>query len=67
MLSTLDLDTVRTFLKTCKSEINKRNCYFIGYRKININGKIISAKQALIDIGKKKKKRYMEAYLSFGS
>lgn len=51
MLSTLDLDTVNSFLKTCKNEIQKRNCYFVGYRKININGKIISAKQALIDIG----------------
>ena len=56
MLSTLDLDTVNSFLKTCKNEIEKRNCYFVGYRKININGKIISAKQALIDIGIMKEK-----------
>ena len=56
MLSTLDLDTVNSFLKTCKNEIKKRNCYFVGYRKININGKIISAKQALIDIGIMKEK-----------
>lgn len=56
MLSTLDLDTIDSFLKTCKNEIKKRNCYFVGYRKININGKIISAKQALIDIGIMKEK-----------
>ena len=51
MLSTLDIDAVNSFLKTCKREIEKRNCYFAGYRTININGKKISAKQALIDIG----------------
>ena len=51
MLSTLDIDAVNSFLKTCKKEIKKRNCYFAGYRTIDINGKKISAKQALIDIG----------------
>lgn len=51
MLSTLDIDAVNSFLKTCKREIEKRNCYFAGYRTIDINGKKISAKQALIDIG----------------
>lgn len=51
MLSTLDIDAVNSFLKVCKREIEKRNCYFAGYRTININGKKISAKQALIDIG----------------
>lgn len=51
MLSALDIDAVNTFLKICKREIQKRNCYFAGYRTININGKKISAKQALIDIG----------------
>lgn len=56
MLSTLDLDTINSFLKTCKNEIDKRNCYFVGYRKISINGKVISAKQALIDIGIMKEK-----------
>lgn len=56
MLNTLDLYTVNLFLKTCKNEIDKRNCYFVGYRKININGKVISAKQALIDIGIMKEK-----------
>lgn len=56
MLNTLDLDTVTSFLKTCKNEIKKRNCYFVGYRKINIGGKVISAKQALIDIGIMKEK-----------
>lgn len=51
MLSTLDIDAVKSFLKTCKREIEKRNCYFAGYRTINLNGKKISAKQALINIG----------------
>ena len=51
MLTTLDIDAVNTFLKVCKREIEKKNCYFVGYRAINVNGKIISAKQALIDIG----------------
>ena len=63
MLSTLDLDTVNSFLKICRTEIKKRNCYFVGYRKLNINGKIISAKQALIDIGIMKEKeiwKYIE-------
>lgn len=51
MLSTLDIDAVSSFLKICKREIQKRNCYFVGYRAININGKKLFAKQALIDIG----------------
>ncbi len=51
MLNTLNIDTVSTFLKICKKEIKKKNCYFVGYRTININGKKVSAKQALIDIG----------------
>lgn len=56
MLNALDLDTVNLFLKTCKNEIKKRNYYFVGYRKLNINGRIISTKQALIDIGIMKEK-----------
>ena len=51
MLSTLDVDAVRIFLKTCKREIKNKRCYFVGYRVLNINGQKISAKQALIDIG----------------
>ncbi len=51
MLSTLDINAVKTFLKSCKREIKKKNCYFVGYRTITINGQKISAKQALIDIG----------------
>lgn len=56
MINTFDLDVVNLFLKTCKSEINKKKCYFIGYRNLNINNKVISAKQALIDIGIMKEK-----------
>ena len=44
------MDAVKYFLKICKKEIAKGNCYFAGYRVININGKKISAKQALIDL-----------------
>lgn len=56
MSSTVDLDTVDSFLKTCKNEIEKRNCYFVGDRKISINGKVISARHFLIDIKIMKKK-----------
>lgn len=51
MSKPVDEDTVNTFLKTCRSEIKKHNCYFVGYRSLNANGKKISAKQGLIDIG----------------
>lgn len=51
MLKPVDEDTVNTFLKTCRNEIRKHNCYFVGYRSLNTNGKRISVKQALIDIG----------------
>lgn len=56
MFSTLDIYSINSFLKTCKKEIKKGNCYFVGYRKITVNGKIISAKQALLDIGIMKEK-----------
>lgn len=51
MFNTLDINTINSFLKTCKKEIKKGNCYFVGYRKVTVNGHTISAKQALIDIG----------------
>lgn len=51
MLSTLDLNTTDSFLKICRKEIKKKRCQFIGYRYLNINGKNVSAKQALLDIG----------------
>lgn len=51
MIKQLDLESIDIFLKLCKKEISKGNCYFIGYRKLMIGGKYISAKQALIDIG----------------
>lgn len=64
MLNILELDTVNSFLKICKSEIKKKNCYFVGYRKINIDGKLISAKQALIDIGIMKEKEIWDYILT---
>lgn len=51
MLNTLNKDAVISFLKICKREIKRKNCHFAGYRVLNIDGKEISAKQALIDIG----------------
>lgn len=51
MLSTLDKETVNIFLKTSKKEIENNHVCFIGYRKVESNGKIINAKQALLDIG----------------
>lgn len=51
MLSTFTLDSVDSFLAICKREIPKGNCYFVGTRILNIKGKLISAKQALLDIG----------------
>ena len=47
----LDKESVKLFLNISKREIKKGNCYFAFYRTINMNGKIVSAKQALIDIG----------------
>ncbi len=51
MLSTLDKDAVNSFLNICKKEIKRKRCIFVDYRILEINGKKISAKQALIDIG----------------
>ena len=51
MLSVLDRETISTFLKMAKKEIDNNNVYFVGYRKVESNGKNISAKQALLDIG----------------
>lgn len=56
MLSTLDKETVRIFLKLCQKEISKGNCYFIN-RTLNKNGRKISSKQALLDIGIMKKEQ----------
>lgn len=50
MLSTFDLEAINSFLKICKKEIKKKNCYLV-LRTLNINGKKISTKQALINIG----------------
>ena len=46
MLNTIDLNAIDSFFKTCKKEIKKKRCQFVGYRCLNINGKNISAKQA---------------------
>ena len=64
MFSTLDIDSINSFLKTCKKEIKKGNCYFVGYRKITVNSETISAKQALINIGIMKEKDIWNHILS---
>lgn len=56
MLSTLDKNAVESFLKLCKLEINKGNRKFIGSRKITIKGTIMSAYDALYNLGIKDEK-----------
>ena len=51
MLSTLDKNAVETFLKLCKKEVERKNVLFIKNRKINLNGRILTARQALAEIG----------------
>ena len=51
MLSSLDLSAVTSFLKTAHKEIDKNNVCFVSYRNVQYDGKIINAKQALLDIG----------------
>ena len=50
MYSTLDKEAIKIFLKLCHKEIARGNCHLVN-RTLNINGKIISTKQALLDIG----------------
>lgn len=51
MLSSLDLSAVTSFLKIAHKEIDKNNVYFVSYRNVKYDGKIVNAKQALLDIG----------------
>lgn len=51
MLSCLDLSAVTSFLKIAHKEIDKNNVYFVSYRNVKYDGKIVNAKQALLDIG----------------
>lgn len=50
MLSRLDKEAVKDFLKVCSREILKGHCHIVS-RELNINGRIISSKQALLEIG----------------
>lgn len=47
----VDIDIVTSFLKTIRKEIKRGHRIFIGYRSISSNGKIVNAKQGLLDIG----------------
>ena len=51
MLSTLDKNAVESFLKLCEKEVERKNVLFIKNRKINLNGRILTARQALAEIG----------------
>lgn len=51
MLSSLDISVVNCFLVTAKKEIERNNVYFVGYRNVSYDSKIVNAKQALLDIG----------------
>lgn len=50
-LSKLDEFAVNAFLITSKKLIHENKKLFIWYRELNINGKILTAKQALYEIG----------------
>ena len=50
-LSKLDEFAVNSFLITAKKLIHEDKKQFVWYRELNINGKILTAKQALYDIG----------------
>lgn len=50
MLSSLDRSAVESFLKICRREIPKGNCYLVP-RNYIINGKKIGFRQVLLDLG----------------
>ncbi len=50
-LSKIDEFAVNAFLNTSKKLIHENKKQFIWYRELKINGKILTAKQALYDIG----------------
>lgn len=56
MGTTLDIQLITSFLQTVKKEIEKGNRIFLDFRCVDSNGKMVSAKQALIDIGITKSK-----------
>lgn len=62
MLTVLDKDAIKTFLLICKKEIPKGHCLFIN-RKLKIGNKIMSSRQALLDIGITKEKQLWDIVL----
>lgn len=46
----LNQQTIQTFLNICNKEIKKGNCHLVN-RSIDLNGKKINSKQALLNIG----------------
>lgn len=64
MLSTLDKKAVESFLKLCKKEVERKNVLFIKNRKINLNGRVLTVKQALAEIGIFKEKEIWKYILN---
>lgn len=64
MISDVTKSSIKYFLNICQKEIPKGNCYFIENRMIDMNGKVISAKQALLDIGILNKKQILNIILT---
>lgn len=50
-LSEISKQAIKPFLNLCKREIKKGNYDFIRTRLVKVNGKYISARKALVDIG----------------
>lgn len=50
-VSDVDLKAVDLFLKTVTREIKKGNCYFVINRKVHYNNRVISAREALAELG----------------
>ena len=50
MMATLTEDAIEDFLKTCRKEIKKGNCYFVANRELKIKGRRKKAMQALYDL-----------------
>ena len=50
-ITEISKQSIKPFLNLCKKEIKKGNCKFINTRLIKVNGKYVSAKKELLDIG----------------
>lgn len=55
-LSEISRQAIKPFLNLCKKEIKKGNFQFINTRFVKVNKKLITTRQALMDIGITKEK-----------